>query len=607
MKNFLKIFRLILPFWKPAAMNLLFNILSVVFGLVSLTMVVPFLGLLFDKVELVTSEPEFALTFNYAIDFFYYQISSIIIEHSKADALMFICIGVVILFFCKNIFRYMGMFFLASARNGVVAKLREEMYEKIISLPMAYYSEKKKGDIMSRMTSDIQEVEVSIMSSLEMVFREPVAIVIYLAAMIAMSLQLSVFVLILLPIAALIIGRVGKSLKRTSAKGQKKMGLLLSIIEETIGGLRIIKAFSAHEWVSRKFQTANHSYRKIMIRMLRKRDLASPMSEFLGAVVLVAVMLYGGSLVLGDNPSVNAEIFIAYIVIFSQVMRPAQAFSAAYFNIQKGIASLERISEVLDAPVTIDDKPDAIRIPEFKSMLEFRDVSFAYQDDEIVLKNISLKIEKGKTIALVGQSGGGKSTMADLIPRLMDVSSGAILVDGNDIRDIKIIDLRKLMGIVSQESILFNDTVFNNIAFGIDNPDPQKVEAAARVANAHEFILQMTNGYQAVIGDRGLKLSGGQRQRLSIARALLKNPPILILDEATSALDTESERLVQDALTNLMKNRTSVVIAHRLSTIVNADEICVVHNGEIVEQGSHEQLLLKKGVYKKLFDLQSFH
>ncbi|MBU1720350.1 MAG: ABC transporter ATP-binding protein/permease [Bacteroidetes bacterium] len=607
MKNFLKIFRLILPFWKPAAMNILFNILSVVFGLVSLTMVVPFLGLLFDKVELVTSEPEFALTFNYAIDFFYYQISSIIIEHSKADALMFICIGVVILFFCKNIFRYMGMFFLASARNGVVAKLREEMYEKIISLPMAYYSEKKKGDIMSRMTSDIQEVEVSIMSSLEMVFREPVAIVIYLAAMIAMSLQLSVFVLILLPIAALIIGRVGKSLKRTSAKGQKKMGLLLSIIEETIGGLRIIKAFSAHEWVSRKFQTANHSYRKIMIRMLRKRDLASPMSEFLGAVVLVAVMLYGGSLVLGDNPSVNAEIFIAYIVIFSQVMRPAQAFSAAYFNIQKGIASLERISEVLDAPVTIDDKPDAIRIPEFKSMLEFRDVSFAYQDDEIVLKNISLKIEKGKTIALVGQSGGGKSTMADLIPRLMDVSSGAILVDGNDIRDIKIIDLRKLMGIVSQESILFNDTVFNNIAFGIDNPDPQKVEAAARVANAHEFILQMTNGYQAVIGDRGLKLSGGQRQRLSIARALLKNPPILILDEATSALDTESERLVQDALTNLMKNRTSVVIAHRLSTIVNADEICVVHNGEIVEQGSHEQLLLKKGVYKKLFDLQSFH
>lgn len=500
------------------------------------------------------------------------------------------------------------MFFLAPVRNGVVRDLRNKMFEKVLWLPLTYFSEERKGDLMSRMTSDVQEIEWSIMQSLEVIFREPLTIILFLGTMLFMSPQLSLFVFILLPVAGIIIGQIGKSLRRTSAKGQAKMGILLSTIEETLSGLRIIKAFTAEKYFNEKFQSFNDDYRKIMIRMYRKRDLSSPMSEFLGAAVMVVVMYFGGQLVLGEKHELEPSLFIAFIAIFSQLIPPAKAFSDAYSNVQRGLASAERINKILDGEITIFDKPDALSVTEFKNSIEYKSVSFGYYKGGTgwAVKDIGLKIEKGRTIALVGQSGSGKTTLADLLPRLYDVDQGEILIDGKNIKDYKLKDLRDLMGVVSQESVLFNDTIYNNIAFGLTNANEEDVINAAKIANAHDFIMQMPNGYQANTGDRGSKMSGGQRQRISIARAILKNPPILILDEATSALDTESERLVQDAIIHLMKNRTTLVIAHRLSTIQHADEIIVMQKGEIIERGKHSELLALNGTYKKLYDLQSF-
>jgi subfamily B ATP-binding cassette protein MsbA len=474
-----------------------------------------------------------------------------------------------------------------------------------MKLALPFFSEERKGDIISRITGDVTEVENSIMSSLDMFLKNPVIIIVLLISMLIMSPSLTLFILIVLPFTGFIIGRVGKSLKKVSREGQDKMGMILTVVEETLGGLRIIKAFNAEKKMDARFNSELMDYRHIMNRLMRKRELAHPLSELLGTIVIIIIVWYGGTLILNKSSELSGAEFIIYLGIFYQIINPAKAFTTALYSIQKGLASMDRIDKILLADVTIPEAPNAKPISDLKDSIEYKNITFAY-DEKVVLKNVSLKIEKGKTVALVGQSGSGKTTFVDLLPRFYDVINGQIMIDGVDIRELKIHDLRDLMGNVNQEAILFNDSIYNNIAFGVENATIDKVIAAAKVANAHDFIVETEEGYNSFIGDRGSKLSGGQRQRLSIARAILKNPPILILDEATSALDTESERLVQDALENLMKNRTSLVIAHRLSTVRNADLICVFHDGEIVERGTHDELMEMKGRYKKLHKMQMF-
>lgn len=605
MKRFFKILRYAGPYWWYAMLNVIFNILSVLFSLVSFTLFIPVLQMLFHSIEIPRTAPPLNMEINAIKDNFYYYCGRLLEQYGNERMLIYIGITIITLFFLKNMFRYLAMYFLAVVRNGVVRDLRNDLYLKILILPLSFFNEKRKGDIIARMTTDVQEVEWSIMSSLEMAFRDPITMITYIITLFIISPSLTVFVLVLLPVSGLIIGRIGKSLKRTSDKGQYRMGILLSMIEETISGLRIIKAFNAINFADKRFRQTNNDYNRLMIRLYRKRDLASPLSEFLSACVVTIVLWYGGKLVFTPGNFLDAAAFLVYLGIFSQLMPPAKSITQAFYNIQKGAASVDRIEQVLAEPEVIEEKADAISKKEFHAEIEYRNVGFSYVQ-EPVLKNINLVIPKGRTIAVVGPSGGGKSTMVDLLPRFYDCIEGGIFIDGVDIRDLVIHDLRGLMGIVSQETILFNDTVFSNIAFGMENISEAEVIAAAKVANAHEFIEKMPHGYATNIGDRGTKLSGGQRQRLSIARAVLKNPPILILDEATSALDTESERLVQQALENLMRNRTSVVIAHRLSTIQFADEIIVLQNGALVERGSHNDLLEKNGVYRKLYELQSF-
>lgn len=605
MKSLLKIVKYIIPYKSLAFLSVGFNILFAIFNLLSILAFIPFLSLLFGNTEPVLTEPEFEFNISYAKELFNYKLTPYIQQSGKEAALFIICLVVASLFLLKNLCRYFSKFFLAFIRSGVVRDIRKRVYRKILILPLSYHSEEKKGDIISRITGDVQEVEWSIMNSLEMVFRDPISIILSLSTMIMINAKLTLFSLVLLPVSGLIIGRIGKSLKRTSTKLQIRMGELLSNVEETLSGLRIIKAFNAEKSSNEKFDGINEMYRATMLRMFRKRDLASPLSEFLGSLVMVTLVWYGGNMVLDANIEFDAEDFIGYIAMFSQLLNPAKSLSTAYYNIQKGAASTERIDAIIEAENNIKEKQNAKSIGDFTHAIAYKNLSFAYEEST-VLNNINLSIEKGKTIALVGQSGGGKSTMVDLLPRFYDPVSGEISIDGTDIREYKIKDVRALMGIVSQQSILFNDTVFNNIALGVENANREKVIEAAKIANAHEFISKLPEGYDTNIGDGGGKLSGGQKQRLSIARAVLKNPPIMILDEATSALDTESEKLVQDALYKLMQNRTSIVIAHRLSTIQHADEIIVMHEGEIVERGSHESLIAQGGVYKKLTDLQTF-
>ena len=568
-------------------------------------MVIPFLGVLFGTQKKVYNPDPLKLNAESIKENFYSIISSIIDEKGKVEALLFICILVLITFFLRNLFRYLALYFLAPIRNGIVHDIRMDLHRKIISLPLPFFTKKRKGDLTARLTSDLVEIEWSIMSSLEMTFKDPIHIIIYLITLIAISSKLTVFVAILFPLTGIIIAVIGKSLKKSSEKGQNKMGHLLSIIDENISGLRIIKAFNAEKYINKNFEKDSQEYKSIMTKLLRKKDLSSPMSEFLSTIVMVLVMWFGGQLVLTGNAGLSAEEFIGYILIFSQIIPPAKSLTNSYYHIQKGSAAAERIYKIIDTENKITDINHAKKVKLINNKIEFKNVSFKYENIN-VLSKINFSISKGKTVALVGESGGGKSTLADLLARFYDIENGEILIDNINIKEILLSDLKSLMGIVSQESILFNDTIYNNIRLGKIEADEKEIIAAAKIANAHDFILETENGYQTNIGEKGAKLSGGQKQRLSIARAILKNPEVLILDEATSSLDTNSEKLVQEALKNLMKSRTSLVIAHRLSTIKNADEIIVIKAGEIVERGTHEELIKKNRHYKKLSDLQSF-
>jgi ATP-binding cassette, subfamily B, bacterial MsbA len=616
MAKLFSVLKYVKGYWRFASLNILFNILFSVLSVVSLALIMPFLDLLFKKevadYAVILSEPAPSFSFlhlpNYISITFNKTLAQLIVSSGKTEALFFICIAVFVLTFLKNIFRYLAMYFLAPIRNGVVRDLRNKLLSKSLELPLSYYSNERKGDIMSRMTSDVQEIEWSIMQTLELIFREPLTIIISLVMLISISGYLTLYVFLFLPVAGIIVMIIGKSLKRNAQKSKEILGHLFNIMEETLGGLKIIKAFTGEEFIRKKFEKTNEDFYRQSVKVYRKTDLTSPISETVVVGILMLILFIGGKMVLSDTGVLTAAAFIGYFAVASQIVPPIKQITQAYNNIQKGVASEERIHKILDAEISITEKENAQAVSQFHSNIEFKNVSFAYRkgDTGYVLRNINLNIPKGKTIALVGQSGSGKTTLADMVPRFYDVDEGELLIDGINIRDLKIKELRGLTGMVSQESILFNDSVFNNIAFGINNASKEDVIRAAKIANSHDFIVALPDGYDTNIGDRGGKLSGGQRQRLSIARAVLKNPPILILDEATSALDTESERLVQDALTNLMQNRTSIVIAHRLSTIANADEIVVLQHGQIAERGTHVQLIQQNGIYKKLCDMQSF-
>jgi ATP-binding cassette, subfamily B, bacterial MsbA len=605
-KEFFKILKRYIPPYKiHLGLTFLYNFLSAVFAVFSVGFMIPILQILFGMAEDVNDLVPWQLSLNSVTHNLYYYLT--LFKHAHGPGLSLLLVGLFAALgtLIKVGFAYLGAYETVFIRNGVVRDLRQQIYHKILKLAMPFFTEERKGDIMARISGDVTEVENSIMASLDMFLKNPVLIFVFLVSMLILSPELTGFILIVLPFTGIVIGRVGKTLKKVSREGQDKMGLLLTIIEESLGGLRIIKAFNAESRMEHRFNKEAGLYRNIMNKLMWRRELAHPLSEFLGTVVIVIVVWFGGTLILSNHSDLTGSVFIAYIGIFYQIINPAKAFSTALYSIQKGLAAMDRIDFILQANVIIPEKENALPVKTLVKSIEYRDVSFAYNEKQ-VLKDISLTIPKGSTVALVGQSGAGKTTFVDLLPRFYDVEEGQILIDGQDIRNLKLHDLRGLMGNVNQEAILFNDTIYNNIAFGVENTTPEAVINAAKVANAHDFIMETENGYETIIGDRGSKLSGGQRQRLSIARAILKNPPILILDEATSALDTESERLVQDALEKLMKNRTSLVIAHRLSTIKNADFICVLHKGRIVETGTHDELLALNGRYSKLHELQVF-
>ena len=603
MSNMLSILKYIKPYTTYVIFNVFSNILSILFSLFSLTMVIPFLGILFGTQEKVYQAQELNFSLLSIKENFYFLVSSTIEDKGKVEALMLICLLVLVMFLLKNLFRYIALYFLSPIRNGIIYDMRMELQEKIISLPLAYFTEQKKGDLTSRMTSDLVEIEWSIMGVIEMIFKDPINIFIFLITLIVISPELTLFVVILFPVAGILIGYIGKSLKSASKKGQSKMGEIMSLIDENIYGIKIIKSFNAEQDFNKKFKVISNDYKNIMTTILRKKDLASPMSEFLSTIVMVIVMWFGGQLVLSQDAALSAEEFIAYILIFSQIIPPAKSLTSSYYYIQKGSAASERVFEVLEAKNTITDDKNAVTINKIEEEIKFNIPFFKYENTQI-LNNILFSIKKGEKVALVGKSGSGKSTIADLLARFYDLENGQITIDKTNIKKIKIVSLRSLMGIVNQESILFNDTIFNNIKIGNINASEKEVIEAARNANAHDFIIECEKGYQTNIGNLGEKLSGGQKQRISIARAILKNPEILILDEATSSLDSKSEKLVQDAILKLMKNRTTLVIAHRLSTIIDADKIIVLEKGNVIAMGKHNDLIEQNLHYKSLYDLQ---
>jgi subfamily B ATP-binding cassette protein MsbA len=601
--------RLLLKYISPykwsAIRNILYNILSAIFALFSYTLVIPFLNILFNRFELLSSPGKFQLNAEYIQAFAKYYLSLFIEKNGPVGALMMISIVFIITSILKNGFIFLANNSMAYIRSCTVRDLRKKMYYKVLKLPLSFFTDARKGDLMTRISNDVQEIEISVMSSLTMMFRDPMYILIFVIYLFITSYQLTLFALALLPVSGWLIGLASRTLRSSSLLGQQKLGRLLSIVEETLSGLRIVKGFNAEKKMKDQFGAVNDHYSKIFRRVIRKSYLASPLSEVLSTFVVMLLLFGGGMLALKGNGHMTSEKLIAFLVIFSQIIQPAKNITTAWFSIQKGMASIDRIDQILEAEEKITEKKNALPIKDFKDSIEFKGVWYAY-NSEAVLKDINLKINKGQTVAIVGKSGAGKSTLADLLPRFIDADKGSVLIDGMDVRDLKTTDLRYLMGIVSQHPILFNTSFTENIAFGVDVPDMDKVISAAHNANAHDFIMETEEGYENSVGESGNKLSGGQRQRVSIARAIMANPPILILDEATSALDTESERLVQDAILKLMQNRTSLVIAHRLSTIQHADLIVVLDDGMIVEKGTHTELMNKKdGFYAKLHSYQA--
>ncbi len=604
MKKFIRIISYIREYKAYMAWYSLFITLSIVFGLFSLGMLMPFMDLIFGSSEL-TGAVKIATSANGSAnikDIVYGFLQESIVAHGKVTALGWICLAIIVNIFLKNLFLYLSFYFLAPIRNGVTRKYSRLLYEKILQLPIGYFTEQRKGDILSRSSNDITELENSVIGALEGLIKEPLNIIGILIFLFIISAKLTLFVFILLPLAGLIVGRIGRSLKKHTNKAQVKWGEILSQMEETLTGLRIIKAFNAEGRVKKQFFGLVDEIFHIKNKILNRRDLASPISETLGVVILCGVLWFGGKLVL-NGEILNGSSFIAYVALFSQIINPSKALSQAVYNVNRGTATLDRLNEILEAPNTVEEVTNPILINGFEDSIHFDNVGFAYHDASI-LNGIHLNIKKGSSVALVGSSGAGKSTLADLVPRFHDVSSGNLYIDGKNIKDYSLHSLRQLISIVTQEPILFNDTIAANIALGKPDATMEEIITAAKIANAYDFIIQKEGGFESMIGDRGSKLSGGERQRLTIARAVLKHPPILILDEATSALDTESERLVQDAINNMMQNRTSIVIAHRLSTIRHADEIIVLQKGIIVERGNHENLLAQGGYYKKLIEMQ---
>lgn len=605
MKTYFRLLSFAKPISKYAVPYVLCTLITVVFSTLNLALLAPLLHTLFrtEKAEAVENVPvpeglDILSYFNYYANQAYELFG-------PYNALMYVCIIIVISVFISNLFRYLSQRVMENLRIHTLLNLRKKVFGSVMSMHLGYFNGERKGDIISKIASDVQVVQFSVTGTLQVAFKEPLQLLAYVVMLFIISAKLTLFSVLVIPISAYVISRIVKNLKKQATEGQESYANMISYLDEALSGIRIIKAFNATEYVKTRFNNENERYSEIIRKMVRRQQAGSPVSELLGVVMVAVILLYGGHLVLSGDGSLKAADFIAYIAIFSQVMRPAKALTEAFSNIHNGLAAGDRVLGLIDEKPLVTDKKDALEVPGFSQEIEFKNVFFAYEEDDI-LKNINFKIRKGETIALVGPSGGGKSTLMDLIPRFMDVSSGQLLFDGMDVRDVNQDSLRAQMGLVSQESILFNDTIFNNIAFANEKATREEVEQAAKIANAHDFILETPQGYESNIGDRGAKLSGGQRQRISIARAILKNPPIMLLDEATSALDTESEKIVQESLQNLMANRTTLVIAHRLSTIQNADRIFVLDGGQIMESGTHDELSEKDGLYRKLLDMQQF-
>lgn len=602
MKNFFRLLKYGKPYRRFAYLNVIFNLLGIVFGLFSLASVMPFLDIIFKPDAAVPVAPEGGLSFSNLKDYALYNIGTLVQGNPK-QALIYICIFIVVFTILKNLFVYLALRNLIKFRLNTVRDLRDRLYKKVLKLPLSYFSDERKGDLISRMSGDVTVIEANLNASLDAVFKQPFTILMHLGMLVYISPMLTLLVFVLLPIAALVIVKAGKAVKAQTTRQQSKLGELVSNFEETLGGMRIIKAFTREPFFLRRFLRQSQLLNRISIGINKRSDLASPLTETLGITIAAVILFIGGSFVLSNTMGLDGSSFIFYLMLFGMLIAPAKSFSSAFYSIQKGLAAKDRLEEIFVLDEKITEKKDAKTVNGFNTSVEYKGVYFSY-DKNPVLNNINLTINKGQMVALVGPSGGGKSTLADLLPRFYDTTGGAIMIDGVDIRDYKISSLRSLMGVVTQDSILFNDTVYNNIAFGNYDVTASDIENAAKIANAHEFIVNLEKGYQTNIGERGSKLSGGQRQRIAIARAVLKNPDILILDEATSALDTTSEKLVQEALNNLMKNRTSIVIAHRLSTIQSADKIVVIQNGHIVQTGTHMELLAIGGLYKELYELQ---